>query len=468
MGRRIGGDGSDSVRLFGKQLRNYIDRAATQGQGDQTMNVRRTLVQATVFCCAALLTVASGAAQETQLKTRYRDIRRVLFTGTEAQKMAIVEELVRLHEYDPLTAQLLSEVLPKLRLGGKLYPSTVGLIRLAEHHNEHEPTVKAMVGLLDPRFNDQYLMIVMDVVSRMRIPAATVPLIQLSEKPSFEASYGFRKSLIRAVLLTADDSSTVAVDFLMGHLPELGGELQLLAVRYLSFISQQEFGSNLEMWTTWWSDNRADFKFQQSPSGFSVLGGRSTEDLKFAGGPNLFGVGVRDRRMIFIVDQHAHPELPERSEQLLEAAKEEMVRTIEALGDDVYFSIIGNGRSPSLSWKGIRIADENNKKAAVRFVERMKLETTSDTFGCLKLALKSDDNLEAIYVVAVHGVPLPSELRFNDAAKQFHELNQFHRVGVYVAALGVTDSLSTIFLSDVATGSGGSLRRVERHFEPSK
>ncbi|HEV3021662.1 MAG TPA: HEAT repeat domain-containing protein, partial [Pirellulales bacterium] len=206
-------------------------------------------------------------------------------------------------------------------------------------------------------------------------------LLKLSKSASFDDEFGLRRAVVQAL---ARSDQLGAVDALIGLLEKIEGEVRADAVQYLAGISGERFGSNAKAWRAWWEENREGFRFPPA-----VQRAVARAELG-AGQTSYYSLPLYAKRLVFVLDTSTSMRGPR-----IYAAKRELVRAIEALPQEVRFSVLAfNGRT--FVWKkDLMEATGDNKKKATAFVNSQELGGRTASYDALEAALKFD--AEAIY-----------------------------------------------------------------------
>jgi len=185
------------------------------------------------------------------------------------------------------------------------------------------------------------------------------------------------------------------------------GRLQEDAQNALETITTMKFGLDADRWETWWARNQEGFQPPEAnpkkpaPGPGAVRpGGAAPEGPKIPGrvGPNLpggageryakkftryYGIPTPSEKILFLLDvsrsmaEVIEIEKPERlgdrkfsSNVKMEIAKEELTRTIDDLGSNVYFNILVYHTDVDEWKKGLQPATDGNKTSAKAFIAR--------------------------------------------------------------------------------------------------
>ena len=172
----------------------------------------------------------------------------------------------------------------------------------------------------------------------------------------------------------------------------------------------------------------------------------------------FFGIRIISHRVIFIIDtsgsmvDRVHGRMVgRRGATRIDVAKEELSKSIKALGDGALFNIYsfssGVGR-----WlkKGITSASDSSRKSALTFVERLGAGGATNLYDTIKLAFE-DPDVDTLYVLSDGEPTAGAEIdphRIRDDVKFW---NRHRRIKIHTIAVGGTLEI----LEWLAADSGG-------------
>lgn len=383
-----------------------------------------------------------------------RNAIRSLLSRNEATKLQAVAMLSRKYAQDPLTAEILLEVLPKLPSAGARRESMILMIRLLRRFDKPE-VVEMLASLLNPNSHPGYTMAVLDTLSDLKASAALSSITPLAQSSYFQNSHAYRKTVIDTVITIADIKAIEGVDFLIEILPRLKGQPRFEVVRYLCHISHQRFGKKWEMWQTWWADNRDDFRFRYSSNTLRIGGMDVPPDFNWGLVPRFHGIAIYAGRVVFLIDSGGHSTDRKKSQPTFDATRRELTAAIEALPQETSFSIIFVGSKLNLWRRAPSIATDDNKESAIQFVKGQKLQLRRDTYGGLEKAFSIDSDVEAIYFVGFGGPSTGVTRSMQDIQLAVFKTNRPRRVSIHTIAIDVENHNFERFLNDLARGTKG-------------
>ncbi len=224
--------------------------------------------------CLAVLLVAVSAWGQAGGEFDHDGLVKALTTGSETLKQTTLTKLDALGQ-DDRVADVLLEAVEKARLTGAVPESSLEMLFLLGKFIERDEVASVMWKCLDSS-HPKVVMIAVDSLGERGDARALDGIIKLVDSPTFHDTFGFRKCVVEALMKIEDPRS---VDTLVAQLPNLEGQLEYDVVRYLSHISRQRFGTQSDLWKTWWEDNQEDFGFNETNETF-VLEGTPPADFK--------------------------------------------------------------------------------------------------------------------------------------------------------------------------------------------
>src|SRR5262249_15496550 len=83
-------------------------------------------------------------------------------------------------------------------------------------------------------------------------------LAKLTKTKTFNADFGFRRSVVQGVIVIR---TTESLDLLIKLLAEMRGEVRADVVACLQKATGQNFAADAKQWADWWQANRAKFQY---------------------------------------------------------------------------------------------------------------------------------------------------------------------------------------------------------------
>ena len=379
---------------------------------------------------------------------------RALTTGREDAKLAALDRLDAFGQ-DKRVADLLVKVLKKARTDGTVPDSTFRKILMLGRFPGHEAGRDLLVGLLTSK-NPKIVIVAADALGEIGDAAALEQLVKLVDSPHFTPVYGFRKCVLQAVMKIKDPK---AVEFVVGQLPKLTGQLLYDAVRYLSYVSAQRFGTNSQSWKTWWDDNAEDFKFESTKAYSTDIA--DPEDFVWEGNTaEFFGTYIYAKRLIFVLDISSSMRADVKDgKSRIEMAKKELAEAVKKLPKDTYFNMLIFD-AKVVSWKSRMLpATEANRKSAVVWAQGLKTGKGTASFDALQRAFAVDSNTEAIFFLSDGQ---PSKGKVTDTAaivRIITKENFFRRVAIYT--FGFQGVGGEQFMQNLARKNNGKYHAIQ-------
>jgi uncharacterized protein YegL len=181
------------------------------------------------------------------------------------------------------------------------------------------------------------------------------------------------------------------------------------------------------------------------------------EDTATPGTPSYYGLSLQARRIVFVLDISGSMNGPR-----LQAAKDELVNTIEGLANDVSFSIVVYNNAVMVWQRSLTAASPGAKRAAAQFVHTRRAAGHTAAYDALEAAFQFD--AEAIYFLS-DGAPNAGKIvRPDDIVAAVRQANRSRRISVYTIGIapGSPDGPCDLFLKTLAEQNFGVYRRVDR------
>lgn len=335
----------------------------------------------------------------------------------------------------------------------ELPPSMVEMIALVSSVERPESET-VLVSLLDSE-NADIAMLSADALGRKRFFGAIDDLHRQTERPEYAARYSFRFNLIRALSMMKHPD---AVEVLGELELKLDGQLRYEVGKILSEVTVDDFRGDEERYQAWLKRDEKSSVFR--PIKFSKENTDPAYDpIQFAG-PQYYGINIRAGRVMFVIDHSGSMKAPTSSGSRLLRAKHELIRAIRDLPEDTEFAIMAFESNVRVWREELSLATEEDKRAAILYVQRLGFGDDTNTYGALRRTLDFNDSLEAVYLLTdgkptAGPVTIPARIA-NDILhrNRWRHLN-INTIGISVG--GVTES----FLRSLAANSGGEFRAVD-------
>ncbi len=407
---------------------------------------------------------------------------RLLNSANEKIRQKGLAQLMRVHPDHPQAADVLIEAVTKALQSNNVTPGTREMIRVlgrfdqpqvvqnlldwlpesvqsdppADHAvdiilalgNFNRAEVhRALLPLLASK-DYRIVMLATDVLGQQRSPDALQPIKGLAQRPEYLTRYGFRWSVLQAMCQyhTAD-----AIDFLVGQLPSLDGQLKFAVVDYLSRLSQQSFGADTRQWAQWWQVARPSFQYEDAASS------DVPNYLWDYPVPTFYDLKIYGKRIVFVIDNSSTMTQPVAGGRMtrLDLAKTELVQAIARLPVDAVFNIVVFDRSIHLLQPSSVMGKPDNKELAIHMVRYLQSGRGTAIFDGLDAAFRVDENAEVIYLLS-DGLPSAGRVTAPDEIVRIvTEANRFRRITITAIAVGRRSEL----MIDLARQNNGSYRQ---------
>ena len=302
--------------------------------------------------------------------------------------------------------------------------------------------------LIEARDGAGFVLSMCDLLAARGDVADLVPLVRLQNTKLFE-QFGVRRGVVRATTAIEDKA---AVEVLIGLLPKLDGEVKADVIEYLCQVAKMKLAETAD-WTAWWAENKAKFVF---PNPFVRPPHRSLDQVAWASGSLYYGLPLYGQRLAFILDA-SHSMSGER----MDAAKRELIKSLESLGDHVKFGVVVYNSGVVYWQRALVEATSANKAEATRFVNEIVPASNTATYDALEMGFEYD--AEALYLLT-DGAPTTG--RFvapADICKAIQQRNHSRRMSIYTIGIGPgpVGSPMEVFLTALAQQNYGIYRRVD-------
>lgn len=225
---------------------------------------------------------------------------------------------------------------------------------------------------------------------------------------------------------------------------------------------------------SWWSANEKSWKPEKKGSD-SIESSTSVTEERV---PRLFD-DIASRRVILVIDTSASMRVATgaaksaknpRGLSRFEVMRQEVKRVIEDLPPNTNFTLITFG-DKVLPWKPhLVLANETNRRSATKFVDVLKPDGATNSYGALEQAFKCAE-ADTIYFLS-DGYPTVGKTDFNLILADVKKWNAIRNVRIHAIAflagegkpLGIIEgdkSLPKEFMRRLAQENGGRYKLVE-------
>ena len=235
--------------------------------------------------------------------------------------------------------------------------------------------------------------------------------------------FGVRRGLVQAIIAIRAPES---VDTLLKLMPNIDGEVQGDAIKYLSALSGERYGGNLEAWDAWWEKNRDGFEFpSQLTSPKEIMAAFAAE-----GTSTYYDLPIFARRLVFVIDSSASM----RKRGRMDAAKLELIDAVNSLDEETSFGIVAFNSSTGAWQRVLQKATTPAKASAAMWINSLEPINYTASYDALE-ATFGFKNLEAIYFVS-DGAPTVGKIVDKDEiVGAVREGNRTRRVTIYTIGI---------------------------------
>lgn len=412
---------------------------------DKVSYVRTTLLVSIVVCGLGV----SAPGQSTAGKSR---LVRMLTGRSEKVRLNSVFQLrhdrKRLNEsLDDLIEAV--GIQAESLVDSELPPSMAELIYLVGSIDRRE-SEDALVELLDSP-NADIAMIAADALGRNQFYGAIDDLGRQVQREAYTERYAFRFNLVRSL---AQMKHPDAIELMSVLETRLDGQLRFELSKILAEVTVDDFRGDTERYDAW--TNRSSGSGEFKPAGFSPPNNPGYDKIKFDQ-PQYYGIDIRAQRVMFVIDHSGSMKAPTSSGSRLMRAKFELIRAISELPEDAEFAIV-SFESNVRHWREeLSRATEENKRAAILYVQRLGYGDDTNTYGALRRALDFDDSLEAVFLLT-DGKPTAGEIiKPAWLASDIIHRNRWRHLNINTIGISVGGATES-FLRSLAANSGGEFR----------
>lgn len=283
-----------------------------------------------------------------------------------------------------------------------------------------------------------------------------------SFRTNFAGVFGFRKMVVETLLKIEDP---LIVKFCISLLPSVDGIVRYDILRFLTVMTEQDFGNNAENWKIWWEDNEDDFQFAQKLASADLSSSRNLE-IKGLEVPTYYGMKMYAKRIVFVIDISSSmwEDGPPPPNTRFEAATKELAATLTKLPDDVNFSLLAFNGDIKLYQRGKMIqATQENREAAAKWVMYLKWGKGTNSHASLMNAFNRDKNTETIMFLS-DGKPSRGKIK-NPAEilAVVRNENRFRKVGIFSIGVftgGEQQGSLVEFMTKLAEQNNGVYRQI--------
>jgi len=397
----------------------------------------------------------SGQEVDTQRETEFSRqyfLRALVAKNSETRATAIAR-IEREFAEDSRASAVITEVLDRIREDPRERPTTFQLIHLLKHFSQQE-VERYLLDLLQSS-DHRTVMTALESLTHQQRPETLESILSLAERPEFDSHYGFRVSVLEAVM---GYQSPTGIDFLVQQLPDLRGQSAAIVVEYLSRASGQSLGFDPEGWRTWWKQvDRQAFRFGGNAEPDALAGGISDSDK-----PQFFGQEISAERLVFVIDKSGSMSAqlrPGEQQTRLVRAQQELAKAIAKLPVGSHFNIVAFDGNVARWQPRLVQATPEHKASATRFVAMIAAGGQTASFDALTNAFALDPNLEAIYFLSDGAPTIGRVVSSPEIVHAISSENYFRRISIHTVGIGVS-GLTEQFLRALAQHNRGGYRAI--------
>ncbi len=254
------------------------------------------------------------------------------------------------------------------------------------------------------------------------------------------------------------------------------GRLKWEANRALVRLTGEDFHGDAGLWKSWWEENHEAWVLARPPRTEREAKAKDEE-----GGTTFYGIVVKSKRVVFLLDRSESMKGPARwkptvesgkgaalpikpGDRKIDVAKLELARAILGLPDDALFNVVFYNRDMDvLQPKGLVKATKEHKDAAIKFLAAIEPEGVTNTFDTLEKCLDwfgkggGDKNFTEradTFFLLSDGFPSAGQIVDPDAIRAEFKRRNLDR-HVVLHTIGVGEDAADKFMKGLAEDNGG-------------
>ncbi len=316
--------------------------------------------------------------------------------------------------------------------------------------------------------NDFVAMVAGDVVGRREWIEMVEPLCSLVKRDAFSTHYGFRFTVVRALVCIRHPD---AYKLLQQLGKELTGELAKEIENKLADVTLRDFGGEEELFNQWRSEIKSKVKLAEfnvaedaeapkTQNSLYVADYHSASTPRKYARPSYYGIDLDANRILFILDTSGSMQEPTRYGVKLAQAKKELNDAIESLPPSTEFSILFFSDRVRAWNDELVFATPENRKSAIKSVNSLTSAGKTNTCGVMKSSLEFDDQLEAVFFLTDGAPTTGSTTNPQRILEEFAYANRWRHLRMHTIGVGVSDATQQ-FLKRLAEISGAEFIQVD-------
>ena len=340
---------------------------------------------------------------------------------------------------------------------------------------DREDATESLIKLLDSR-RPEWVMAAATALGKNQRHAAIDKLATLVDSPHFNDSYGFRFTLARSLKKMEHPSGWETLATLYDR---VDGQLAHRSREEFQTVTLEDFNADEERFRRWQRSVGIATPATEKASPEDSQPKESDEEMKLPQKMNLdpsptaaaylrerhltpskyYGIDIHARRLLFVIDRSGSMNNVVRYHTRLQRAKRELITAIEGLDSRCEFSILVFDTDIRAWSEKLVAADSENKKDAIRYVQRLSAGRSTNTYGALRTSIDFDDQLEAVFILT-DGEPTTGMITnpttiLNDILRR----NETRHITINAIAIAV-DPLIKGFLRKLTEPSNGEFKDV--------
>jgi len=254
-----------------------------------------------------------------------------------------------------------------------------------------------------------------------------------------------------------------SIEILIAQLEAESGRMKDDVVDALEALTTRRFEPDPAPWKQWWQKNKPTWKppEKKAASGLAAKPGEEGKTVSF------YGIPTSSKRIVFCLDVSGSMAFPldgkdGKKKPRIETARAEMIRALRRLPADAMFTIVTYHTTVHVWKKKLVPASASNKKLAVKYVERMEPNGSTNIFDALNTSLRlaagtrgkgKVPNADTIFFMTDG---MPTDGRIVDPSQIITEITARNRhAGVVIHTIGVSKEQNAGFLLNLARTNGG-------------
>jgi hypothetical protein len=236
-----------------------------------------------------------------------------------------------------------------------------------------------------------------------------------------------------------------AVPRLIARLEKEGGRLRRRIADALWKLTAQTYEEDFAQWQAWWQREGANFKVVAQAEFDKAERDRENKRLRqrTRAGAKFFGIRLESHRVIFIVDVsgsmlesvYGH-NMGKAGKPRIDVARDELMQCIKNLDPTAKFNVFAFSNGVE-RWRKEGVADNNdeNRQAALTWVERLGAAGGTNIFDSLELAFQ-DKEVDTIYFLSDGEPSVGALIDPHRIREEVAFWNRHRRVKIHTIAVG--------------------------------